>query len=98
MYRKDLALNNLQWLICHKTKPNQTSHIYTNAEKFRRTYLSKLIQKRKRKLSDPFGFFRLHVFAFCLFGICLFLFFFVFLLCLFFVFLFFWGGGCINLF
>ena len=29
MYKKDLALNNLQWLICHKTqpiqiKPNQT--------------------------------------------------------------------------
>ena len=23
-YKKDLALNNLQWLICHKTKPNQT--------------------------------------------------------------------------
>ena len=22
--KKDLALNNLQWLICHKTKPNQT--------------------------------------------------------------------------
>ena len=22
MYRKDLALNNLQWLIYHKTKPN----------------------------------------------------------------------------
>ena len=22
MYKKDLALNNLQWLICHKTKPN----------------------------------------------------------------------------
>ena len=20
MYKKDLALNNLQWLICHKTK------------------------------------------------------------------------------
>ena len=20
----DLALNNLQWFICHKTKPNQT--------------------------------------------------------------------------
>ena len=29
MYEKDLALNNLQWLICHKTKPNQTkSYIY----------------------------------------------------------------------
>ena len=24
MYKEDLALNNLQWLICHKTKPNQT--------------------------------------------------------------------------
>ena len=23
MYKKDLALNNLQWLICHKTKLNQ---------------------------------------------------------------------------
>ena len=22
MYKKDLALNDLQWLICHKTKPN----------------------------------------------------------------------------
>ena len=24
MFKKDLALNNLQWLICHKTKPNQS--------------------------------------------------------------------------
>ena len=24
MYKQDLALDNLQWLICHKTKPNQT--------------------------------------------------------------------------
>ena len=23
----DLALNNLQWLICHKTEPNQTIHL-----------------------------------------------------------------------
>ena len=23
----DLALNNLQWLICHKTKPNQIKYI-----------------------------------------------------------------------
>ena len=30
MYKEDMALNNLQWLICHKTKPNQTkpNHIY----------------------------------------------------------------------
>ena len=24
MYKNDLALNNLQWLIRHKTQPNQT--------------------------------------------------------------------------
>ena len=23
-YKKNLVLNNLQWLICNKTKPNQT--------------------------------------------------------------------------
>ena len=22
MYKKDLALNNLEWLMCHKTQPN----------------------------------------------------------------------------
>ena len=22
MYKEDLALNNFQWLICHKTQPN----------------------------------------------------------------------------
>ena len=27
MYKEDLALNKLQWLICHKTQPNQI--IYT---------------------------------------------------------------------
>ena len=24
MYKQDLTLNNLKWLTCHKTKPNQT--------------------------------------------------------------------------
>ena len=29
MYKKDLVLNNIPWLICHKTKPNQTkSHVF----------------------------------------------------------------------
>ena len=28
MYRHDLALNNLQWLICHKTQPNQTKWVH----------------------------------------------------------------------
>ena len=29
-YKENLALNNLQWFISHKTKPNQTkpNHIY----------------------------------------------------------------------
>ena len=27
MYKEDLALNNLQWLIGHKTKPNQNIYI-----------------------------------------------------------------------
>ena len=27
IYKEDLALNNLQWLICHKTKPNQIIYI-----------------------------------------------------------------------
>ena len=26
MYKPDLALNNLQWLICDKTKPNQLKY------------------------------------------------------------------------
>ena len=28
MYKKDFALNNIQWLICHKTQPNQIMYIY----------------------------------------------------------------------
>ena len=27
MYKQDLGLNNLQWLICHKTQPNQIIYI-----------------------------------------------------------------------
>ena len=30
MLKENLTLNNLQWLICHKTKPNQTtSYIFS---------------------------------------------------------------------
>ena len=36
IYKKDLALNNLEWLICYKTKPSLTlslSHqTYTNED------------------------------------------------------------------
>ena len=27
MYKKELALNNLQWLIYHKTHPNQITYL-----------------------------------------------------------------------
>ena len=27
MYEQDLVLNNIQWLICHKTQPNQIIYI-----------------------------------------------------------------------
>ena len=27
MYKEDLALNNLQWLICYETQPNQILYI-----------------------------------------------------------------------
>ena len=30
MYKENMALNNLQWMICHKTKPN---HIKPNETK-----------------------------------------------------------------
>ena len=29
-YSEDFALNNLQWLICHKTQPNQTKSYLFN--------------------------------------------------------------------
>ena len=34
MYKEDLALNNLQWLICHKSQQNQITIylIYMNKE------------------------------------------------------------------
>ena len=28
MYKEELALNNLEWLICHKTQPNQIIYIF----------------------------------------------------------------------
>ena len=28
MYKEDLALNNLRWLVYHKTQPNQIIYIY----------------------------------------------------------------------
>ena len=30
MYKEDLAINNQQWLICHKTQHKQIVYIYTD--------------------------------------------------------------------
>ena len=29
MYKMDLVLNNLQWVICHKIKPNPSKNVIT---------------------------------------------------------------------
>ena len=30
IYKEDLALNNLKWFMCHKTKLNRTKYLFTN--------------------------------------------------------------------
>ena len=40
-YKPDLALNNLQWLICHKTKPNQTKPMPNGGIQWQSTNKSK---------------------------------------------------------
>ena len=34
MYKVNLALNNLQWLICHKTEPNHQTHLDPSLDTF----------------------------------------------------------------
>ena len=38
MYKEDLALNNLQWLICHKSQPTMFMNPYTWLIYMRMTY------------------------------------------------------------
>ena len=45
MYKKDLTLNDWQWLICHKAKLNQTKQI-------KREHISFTLGKLKAKLGD----------------------------------------------
>ena len=42
MYKEDLALNNLQWLMCQKTKPNQINAL---AQTNKNNYLNFLSYK-----------------------------------------------------
>ena len=50
MYKEDLALNNLQWLICHDTKPNQTK--FAKIDCFSLLYVRNEKLKKKRKKLD----------------------------------------------
>ena len=54
-YKKDLALNNLQWLICHKTKPNPMYSIYMHKEDLALNNLQWLMC-HKTKLNQPVNF------------------------------------------
>ena len=47
MHKEDLALNNLPWLICHKTQPNQITYIiYTYKEDLSLNNLQRLIHHK----------------------------------------------------
>ena len=43
MYKEELALNNLQWLICHKTQPNNIYLMYMYKEELALNNLQWLI-------------------------------------------------------
>ena len=43
MYKKDFALNNLQWSISHKTKPNHIYSIYMYKKDLELNNLQRLI-------------------------------------------------------
>ena len=47
----DLALNNLQWLTCHKNQPNQKENSYYNSQNLHQNYcqLQHISQKTLQK-------------------------------------------------
>ena len=51
MYKEDLALNNLQGLICHKIKPNQTIHLVRAVE-----YTDCISKERYPPISECSGY------------------------------------------
>ena len=60
MYKEDLALNNLHWLICHKTKPNQTKpnsigpvgRVFANGPRDRGSIPGRVIPKTFKMVLD----------------------------------------------
>ena len=51
MYKKDLALNDLQGSICHKNKPNQTRPILRSRNIF-------MINKQNAEVFEMFHFYK----------------------------------------
>ena len=56
MCKEDLALNNLQWLICHKTKPNHIYLIYMYKEDLALNNLQWLICHKNQLTYQPPSF------------------------------------------
>ena len=56
MFKVDLALNNLSWLMCHKTKPNQTKQITNSFPDFHLKFSSnkKIFVCLKTKVYLPY--------------------------------------------
>ena len=53
MYREDLALNNIQWLKCHKTQPNQITSIYIYMNKKTSIYKEDVVLKKLTIVDMP---------------------------------------------
>ena len=55
MYKEDLALNNLQWLVCHKIQPHHIYLIYTYKEDLALNTLQGLIchKTKPKNNTDP---------------------------------------------
>ena len=64
MYNEDLALNNLQWLICHKTQPNHNKEF----EKSSKLLWMKMDSNQKNKIEHTLfhliSFIRMIAFSF----------------------------------
>ena len=50
MYKEDLALNKLQWLICDKNYPNLQTELYL---KLNRSYSAERPYKQTRTMQPP---------------------------------------------
>ena len=54
MYKQDLALNNVRWLMCNKTKPNQTIISAMSKEEVRLGSLTLVSQPKEEKENSEF--------------------------------------------